>query len=252
MGVVLGYIIVILINLFNKFIFAALFHKITHHEKHISVSTSTYSFALKYTLCMFFTTALMTLLVEAIIANNYTGSLGLIEEETSMFIFNAYFTPLVWLINPYNMVAWIKRKLYYGNHYYTQQEANHLMELPEYSMGKRYAEIIKTVWFTFLYIELIPFGAIYSFSGLILYYLVDKYILLYRCSIKDSVSSKLSRTMVTVLDFTLVLKPAGELIFDSHLRHELSISSLVMLCIGVVYVLLPINTILEWALHEKF
>lgn len=64
MGVVLGYIIVILINLFNKFIFAALFHKITHHEKHISVSTSTYSFALKYTLCMFFTTALMTLLVE--------------------------------------------------------------------------------------------------------------------------------------------------------------------------------------------
>ena len=93
------------------------------------------------------------------------------------------------------------------------------MELPEYNMGKRYAEIIKTIWFTFLYIELIPFGAIYSLTGLILYYLVDKYILLYRCSIKDSVSSKLSRTMVTVLDFTLVLKPAGELIFDSHLRH---------------------------------
>jgi hypothetical protein len=83
------------------------------------------------------------------------------------------------------------------------------MELPEYSMGKRYAEIIKTIWFTFLYSELLPFGVIYSVTGLILYYFVDKYVLLYKCSVKESVSSKLSRTMITVLEFTLVLKPAG-------------------------------------------
>jgi hypothetical protein len=126
-----------------------------------------------------------------------------------MFIFNAYFTPIVWLINPYNIFAWIKRKIYYDNKYYTQQEANRLMELPEYSMGKRYAEIIKTIWFTFLYSELLPFGVIYSVTGLILYYFVDKYVLLYKCSVKESVSSKLSRTMITVLEFTLVLKPAG-------------------------------------------
>lgn len=138
-GVVLGYLIVILINLINKFLFAPLFHVITHYEKHLSVSSENYSFALKYTLCMFFTTACMTLLVEAIIYGNYMGSLGVIEEETSMFIFNAYFTPLVWLINPYNVVAWIKRKIYYGNEWYTQHQANELMELPEYNMGKRYA-----------------------------------------------------------------------------------------------------------------
>jgi hypothetical protein len=64
---------------------------------------------------MFFTTALMTLMVEAMIYVNYTGSLGVIEEETFMFIFNAYFGPIVWLINPYNMVAWIRRKIMYGN-----------------------------------------------------------------------------------------------------------------------------------------
>jgi len=169
-----------------------------------------------------------------------------------MFIFNSYFLPVFWLINPYNIAAWVKRKIYKGNNYYTQEQANQTMELPEYSMGKRYAEVIKTMWFTFLYVELIPFGAIYSFTGLILYYLVDKYTLLNRCSIKDSVSSKLSRTTVKVLDFTLVLKPAGELIFDSHLRNELSIVSLVLLCIGIVYILAPVNVILEWAHSENF
>lgn len=74
----LGYIIVIMINLINKFIFSALFFRITHSEKHLSVSSFNYSYALKSTLGMFFTTAVMTLLVEAIIYGNYTGALGVI------------------------------------------------------------------------------------------------------------------------------------------------------------------------------
>jgi hypothetical protein len=120
-GIALGYIIVILINLINKFAFSPLFHVITHHEKHLSVSSSNLSYALKYTLCMFFTTALMTLLVEAIVHTNYTGSLGVIEEEHFMFIFTAYFSPIVFMLNPYTFFAWVKRKIYHGNHYYTQQ-----------------------------------------------------------------------------------------------------------------------------------
>lgn len=58
--------------------------------------------------------------------------------------------------------------------------------------------------------------------------------------------------MVTVLDLTLIFKPAGELIFDSHLRDTLSISSLVMLIVGIVYMLLPLNAILNWAHFEYF
>lgn len=251
-GIALGYIIVILINLINKFVFSPIFHLITDYEKHLSVSSANLSYALKYTLCMFFTTALMTLIVEALIHSNYTGTLGVIEEEHFMFIFNAYLSPIVFMFNPYNFFSWIKRKIYYGNQYYTQQQANKLMEMPEYSMGKRYAEIIKTIWFTFLYVELLPFGVVYSLTGIILYYFTDKFTLTYNACVKSSVSSELSRTMVTVLDFTLVLKPVGELIFDYQLRHTFSINSLIMLCIGVVYMLLPLNMILEWVNHENF
>ena len=100
---------------------------------------------------MFFTTALLTLIVEGLVLHNYTGTIGLIPEETFMFIFNAYFSPVVMIINPYYIIYWLKRKFYFNSINMTQEQANKLMQYPEYNLGKRYAEIIKTVWFTFLY-----------------------------------------------------------------------------------------------------
>lgn len=76
-------------------------------------------------------------------------------------------------------------------------------------MGKRYAEIIKTMWFTFLYVWLIPMGSVFSLVGLILYYYVDKYVLLRKSSLQVSISSHLSNLMLFLLDFTLLLKPIG-------------------------------------------
>lgn len=52
------------------------------------------------------------------------------------------------------------------------------MEDYPYDIGKRYAEIIETLWFTYLYSTLIPIGAFISILGLGLYYWVDKYNLL--------------------------------------------------------------------------
>lgn len=59
-----------------------------------------------------------------------------------MFFLNAFFTPLIWLFNPFGLIKKLKRKLNYGKRGMTQEEANHLMESSHYDMGKRYAEII--------------------------------------------------------------------------------------------------------------
>lgn len=71
-----------------------------------------------------------------------------------------------------------------GKKYYTQNEANELMEDTPYEMGKRYAEVIETMWFTFLYSTSIPAGAFISMLGLMIYYWVDKYNLLRRSTVK--------------------------------------------------------------------
>lgn len=57
------------------------------------------------------------------------------------------------------------------------------MEDSHYEMGKRYAEVIETMWFTFLYATLVPVGAFISLFGFLLYYWVDKYTLLRKSSL---------------------------------------------------------------------
>jgi len=53
----------ILITCFNKFIFAYIIHHLIEFERHVTGQALQFSLCLKYTLGLFFTTAIMTLLV---------------------------------------------------------------------------------------------------------------------------------------------------------------------------------------------
>jgi hypothetical protein len=66
------------------------------------------------------------------------------------------------------------------------------MEDPDYLIAKRYADLIKTMWFTFFFGTAIPAGLLMSLVGLILYYAIDKYNLLRRRTVKESIGPKLS------------------------------------------------------------
>ena len=78
-GIFLGYLAIILITLFNKFVLSYLYHHISYYEKHISQTSLEFSFSLKYMLGMFFTTAFLTLAVEALVFNNYAHHYGVVE-----------------------------------------------------------------------------------------------------------------------------------------------------------------------------
>lgn len=118
-------------------------------------------------------------------------------------------------------------------------------------MGKRYAEVIKTMWFTFLYAWIIPLGAVFSLFGLICYYFVDKYVLLRKSSLQVSISSHLSDLMLFLLDFTILLKPMGEIFFDYNLRKKVLDTSIIMSIVATIYILLPKNKILRCLFPEK-
>ncbi len=84
-----------------------------------------------------------------------------------------------------------------------------MLEYPEYDVGKRYGEVLEIVWFTYLYMTLIPLGGFLSCIGLALYYWIDKYNLLRRSSMHSHVSGNLIYLTLNMLDFTLVLRVAG-------------------------------------------
>jgi hypothetical protein len=85
-------------------------------------------------------------------------------------------------------------------------------------MGKRYAEIIETMWFTFLYVSIIPVGPFLTLIGLWIYYWVDKYNLLRRSKVENTIESKLPLKAVKLMELTLFWNSFGDLIFDVRLR----------------------------------
>lgn len=55
-----------------------------------------------------------------------------------MFFVTAFFIPLVWLINPYNLMKKLELK-WHENKMVRQEKANELIEDFPYDLGKRYA-----------------------------------------------------------------------------------------------------------------
>lgn len=80
-------------------------------------------------------------------------------------------------------------------------------------MGKRYADIMKTMWFTFLYSSCIPLGTLWSMLGLMIYYNADKHNVVVRRTIKDSIGADLSCEMIEMLENIVILHCFGGFFF---------------------------------------
>ena len=74
------------------------------------------------------------------------------------------------------------------------------------------------MWFTCLYVDLIPIGTILIPVGLILYYWIDKYNLLRRASIDGNMSGSIILGCMKLLDANLLWRALGQLIFDIQIR----------------------------------
>ncbi len=169
-----------------------------------------------------------------------------------MFFFNAFIVNLLWILHPQYYLRMLERWWKFGKKNITQKEANLLMEDYPYDMGKRYAEILETMWFTFLYVSLIPFGAMLSLLGLMIYYWVDKYNLLRRAKVENIIESKLPLKAVKLMEMTLFWKPFGEMIFDIRLRQHVFPETIVMIFVSIGFMLMPWDWVLDKFFYEKF
>ena len=121
-AIALVYLALLSVIFFNKFVMGWVLHKICDFQRHETTAEEEFHFALKYSVGMFFTTALMTLAVQDLKFNNfYKSSYGVVEQETIMFMMNAVFVPFIWLINPWHLVVLIRRKVNWGRKDLTQK-----------------------------------------------------------------------------------------------------------------------------------
>lgn len=68
--------------------------------------------------------------------------------------------------------------------------------------------------------------------------------MLRRSSLRHNISGEMALHCLKLLDLTLMMKPLGEIIFDASIRDGVDASSIVMLCLGVLYFFLPMSIIL--------
>ena len=121
------------------------------------------------------------------------------------------------------------------------------MEHPDYLMAKRYSDIMKTMWFTFFYGTAIPIGIICSWTGLVLYYWTDKYNLLRRRTVKESISEELSMAMINYLEYIILFSSFGEMTFEINFFGGITVWNVVLLIVAIVYLfILPVDKINRW------
>ena len=119
------------------------------------------------------------------------------------------------------------------------------MELTPYYQGKRYADIMKTMWFTFLYATCIPLGTFFSMLSLIMYYFIDRYNVLRRSTIKESLGPELSIEMIELLEWCLIVFVLGTFTFYRDLFGKTEVTTLILLGIAFIYSILPLQSITE-------
>ncbi|KAL4466070.1 hypothetical protein ABPG74_004307 [Tetrahymena malaccensis] len=250
----LSFVISAIIVLFNKFVLAEVFHHIADSERWSTKTKLNISFADSLSLGLFLNSAIITYVVEILYYKNYYGPGGFIYTESWVFLWNAILPPLVWIINPYQIYKESKRKkqLQLAKQkmcFLTQQEANELMEDYPYIQGKRYADIMKTMWFTFLYAPCIPLGNFFSMFNLVIYYYIDKYNILRNSTVKENLSKEVSLQMTENLEYITVFFALGNFTFSIHLFNTVEWSSVIMLVLGLIYAILPMQDLNQYLFH---
>ncbi|CAD8112660.1 unnamed protein product [Paramecium sonneborni] len=249
---------------FNKFVIGKVYHLIVDLEKISNKTKFNISFARKQSVALFINTALISLVIDFFLTGyvimikyyqilykiyiklTIIGKGGFIYNESNVFLLNAFIPPILWFVDPWSIQKDYQRQQQQKNAkncVLTQQEANEIMEMPDYSQAKRYGDIMKTMWFTFFYGDIIPVGILFSIMGLTLYYFVDKYNVLRRRTIKESLSKHLSIEMIEMLELIVIFTGIGNTVVSSILFGEVKWQDFIIIIIGVLYNLLPMEDI---------
>ena len=138
------------------------------------------SFSVKLTFFTFLNSAVVPL-IGNYFQNGWGENKNLVNNMITMFISNAFVTPILWT---FNIMYIIKRiKIYFlekkdnpdSKHNMSQRDLNLLYERPSMDISYKYSYIGKTLLMTFLYIPIFPLGVPISLCGFLLGYFLEKY-----------------------------------------------------------------------------
>ena len=200
--------------------------KFAREEKHKTQTNFFRSVAYRLTCALFFNMSITTLLANFLRSQTtfqgtgavYEFSLtGLLQDIFFLFITNSYissifnFFDILWGVKLIRRIRAEKAdKL--NTCRLTQEEANTLFEGHPVDMALRYANILKTLFFTGIYAPFVPMGLLFSLVGMVICYWVDKKLLLRRYISANKLGIDLPKTMLNGMRIYVLLFAIGNII----------------------------------------
>ncbi|KRX08918.1 hypothetical protein PPERSA_09022 [Pseudocohnilembus persalinus] len=260
-----SFLLCLLIVSLNQFWLQKVMQQIVDKESYSTRTRYNIAYATKLSFALFLNSALIYSLSQ-FLQSNYFGPGGFIYMETWVLIINSVIPPLISFIDPWTILKNKKRKKalaqsqarirvpdIYGKMqsmnvnkcYLTQDQLNELMEKVEYVQATSYADVLKTMWFTYFFATCLPIGLFLSTISLIFYYWVDKYNLIHKRTIKESISKDVSLEMIELLDLCLLLFGLGNLFFNYLLFDRIGGYILIQIMLSIAYAMTPWKEILK-------
>ena len=182
-------VISIILSLFTLVVNKILVYSIpiiTEFEKNHTFTDYETNVAFKIGITLFINSSIIPLL--SIFFNNkqyFFKNSGLIETIWINWVLVAILPPIIEIVNPLYLlnklkILWLECCSDEEQSDLAQIDANKLFEGIAISLVDKYAELISLLFFTAFYISFIPIASVITIIGLILFYFVNKYLLLFR------------------------------------------------------------------------
>ncbi len=226
---------------------------LTIYEKNTSQTNYLLSLSLKILVFTFLNSAVIPVVVFFITNDNFgnNSSMKLLVNNTFfIFILNSITSPIIYLINPFNILNYFLRKniikkIENDPDYYidkTQGELNKIFEYTDIELAVKYAYIGKTLAMVVFYLPILPLGAPISFFGLVLLYAVEKFNVLYFYKRPERINGEITLSYVKLFKWFIFLYAISNYIFigdiykydkSNQTRYEL-IAIIVFGCLTIV------------------
>ncbi|CAD8171330.1 unnamed protein product [Paramecium pentaurelia] len=242
--IIVTLVISLIITIINQIIYYFI-KLLGQSEKHFTKTHHDVSVATKLAIVQFFNSGIFTKVINILVynfendkADNYAATYsysrqgGVISDAFFLLIVNSFFVPIFAYLDPLYLYKQYQQYFFKVDNNFNQIEANKIFEGPSVLLYEQYSYICLSLWISLLFAPLLPISLLFCSSGLLLYYWIQKYLLLRRNSKPPFQSFHLNREMMNLFELSPIILAVGQMWTDYIFNSSSAILTVNFISLG--------------------
>ncbi|CAK69146.1 unnamed protein product (macronuclear) [Paramecium tetraurelia] len=219
-------VISLIITVINQIIYHVI-KLLGQSEKHFTKTHHDVSVATKLAIVQFFNSGIFTKVINILVYNfqnenpdahaatyAYSRQGGVISDAFFLLIVNSFLVPIFAYLDPLYLYKLYQQYFFKVDNTFNQIEANRIFEGPSVLLYEHYSYVCLSLWISLLFAPLLPISLLFCSSGLLLYYWIQKYLLLRRNCKPPFQSFHLNREMMNLFELSPIILAVGQIWTD--------------------------------------